>query len=135
MFFISRPLQISIVLTHWNYNSHSILHLLHSFKFTKLDRNDPSRPFTFMLSTDENDQYMLSKVNPSISQTKTDAILDELNKDGTNGLNKFAIGMSEYHIECRPVANIILSMCLFIIFMTDRLILVIISFSLLIHRH
>ncbi|KAL3768040.1 hypothetical protein ACHAWU_005498 [Discostella pseudostelligera] len=70
-----------------------------SFKFTKLDRNDPSRPFTFMLSTDENDQYMLSKVNPSISQTKTDAILDELNKDGTNGLNKFAIGMRKLFKE------------------------------------
>ena len=49
-----------------------------------------------MLSTDENDQYQLSKVNPPLNQTTTDALLEELNKDGTNGLNKFAIGMSKY---------------------------------------
>ncbi len=101
-FSLSRPLPPPILSCH-NFadricTCNSISLSKHSFKFTKLDRNNPSRPFTFLLSTDENDQYLLSKVNPHINQTRTDAILEELNNDGTNGLNKFAIGMSEYQV-------------------------------------
>ena len=66
-----------------------------SFKFTKLDKDDPSRPFIFTLSTGDNEEYKLSGVNPSLDEDKTNAVLDVLNKDGKSGFNSFALGMSK----------------------------------------
>lgn len=71
-------------------------HYIRSFKFTKLDREDESRPFTFTLSMDEDNDYQLSGVNPSLDRNKTDALLNNLNADGKNGFNSFAVGMSKY---------------------------------------
>jgi len=69
---------------------------INSFKFTKLDKDDPSRPFTFTLSMNEDsEEYILSGVNPSLDVNKTNPILDELNKDGKSGFNSFAVGMSK----------------------------------------
>ena len=49
-----------------------------------------------MLGADENGQFTLSNVNPTLNQKKTDPLLDELNDDGNEGLNKFVKGMSKY---------------------------------------
>jgi len=70
-----------------------------SFKFTKLDREDQSRPFTFTLSMDKNNDYELSDVNPSLDQIRTDPILNGLNSDGKNGFNSFVVGMRKLFKE------------------------------------
>ena len=44
---------------------------------------------------EDNQEYILSGVNPSLAVNKTDPILDELNKDGKSGFNSFAVGMSK----------------------------------------
>ena len=66
-----------------------------SFKFTRLDKDDPKSPFTFILSVDENKDYILSNVNPPLDKSKTDPVLETLNADGKNGFNLFAVGMSK----------------------------------------
>ena len=66
-----------------------------SFKFTKLDKEDPKRPFTFTLGVDENNDYNLLSVNPPLDKKKTDRVLDTLNADGKNGFNSLAVGMSK----------------------------------------
>lgn len=74
---------------------YSLFAFFHSFKFTKLDKADPSRPFIFTLSTGDNEEYKLSGVNPSLDEDKTNAVLGVLNKDGKSGFNSFAVGMSK----------------------------------------
>jgi len=69
------------------------------FKFTKIDREDPSRPFAFTLSMDENSNYELSDVSPRLDQYKTDPVLDGLNKDRQNGFNYFVVGMRKLFKE------------------------------------
>ncbi len=66
-----------------------------SFKFTRLDKDDPKRPFTFILSVDENNDYNLSNVSPPLDKSKTDPLLETLNADEKNGFNLFAVGMSK----------------------------------------
>lgn len=44
---------------------------------------------------EDNEEYILSGVNPSLDVAKTNPILDELNKDGKSGFNSFAVGMSK----------------------------------------
>ena len=44
---------------------------------------------------EDNQEYILSSVNPSLDVAKTNPILDELNKDGKSGFNSFAVGMSK----------------------------------------
>ncbi|KAL7532487.1 hypothetical protein ACHAWF_004157 [Thalassiosira exigua] len=64
-----------------------------NFKFIKLDPEDHERTFTFTLSMDENNDYMLTNVNPPLDQNETDPILGGLNSDGKNGFNSFVVGM------------------------------------------
>ena len=87
-------LSVNVSFIHSHYID--IHNQINSFKFTKLDKDDPSRPFTCTLSMNEdNQEYILSSVNPSLDVNKTNPILDELNKDGKSGFNSFAVGMSK----------------------------------------
>ena len=45
---------------------------------------------------EDNEEYILSGVNPSLDVAKTNPILNELNKDGKSGFNSFAVGTSKY---------------------------------------
>mmetsp|Transcript_31585 Transcript_31585/g.66880 ORF Transcript_31585/g.66880 Transcript_31585/m.66880 type:complete len:97 (-) Transcript_31585:210-500(-) len=78
---------------------HSSHNVIYSFKFTKLDPEDQSRPFTFTLSMDENNNYEISDVHPHIDKNKTDPILCVLNADGKNGFNSFVVGMRKLFKE------------------------------------
>lgn len=70
-----------------------------SFKFTKLDHNDPDKPFTFALSLDpDTDIYELTECNPRLNQKKIDEVMDVLNSD-KNGLNGFVVRMRKLFKE------------------------------------
>ena len=68
---------------------------LNSFNFTKLDKEEPSKPFKFTLCLDTNQNYQLSNVTPPLDEVKTKVVVDNLNKDGKSGFNSFAVGMSK----------------------------------------
>eukprot|EP00578_Thalassiosira_sp_NH16_P008205 CAMPEP_0181111216 /NCGR_PEP_ID=MMETSP1071-20121207/19153_1 /TAXON_ID=35127 /ORGANISM="Thalassiosira sp., Strain NH16" /LENGTH=241 /DNA_ID=CAMNT_0023195087 /DNA_START=19 /DNA_END=744 /DNA_ORIENTATION=+ len=63
------------------------------FKFTKLDPEDHSRKFTYTLSMDDNNEYQLSDVNPTLDEKQTNSLLDDLNADHKNGFNTFVVGI------------------------------------------
>jgi hypothetical protein len=72
---------------------------LYSFKFTKLDHNDPDKPFTFALCLDpDTDKYKLTECNPRLNQKQIDDVIDVLNAD-KNGLNGFVVRMRKLFKE------------------------------------
>ena len=66
----------------------------YSFKFTKLDHNNPDKPFTFALLLDpDTDLYELTDCNPSLDQKDIDDVINVMNADKSNGFNGLVVSM------------------------------------------
>jgi Chromosome segregation protein Spc25 len=57
-----------------------IVYVCHSFCYTKLDPNDPSREFSFLLIVDEDDKFDIVECQPAMEATELVDILTELNR-------------------------------------------------------
>ena len=73
--------------------------IMYSFKFTRLDHNQPDRPFTFTLALNEDtDLFEITDCNPRLDQNK----LDEINKVANaneNGLHNCVVRMRKLFKE------------------------------------
>jgi len=66
---------------------------MRSIKFTKIDRKEPDKPFSFALILDrDTDLYELSECNPPLNQKQIDDVVSKLNAD-KDGLNGFVVSM------------------------------------------
>lgn len=66
----------------------------YSFKFTKIDPQNPEKPYTFALILDpENDKYEILDCNPSLHSKDIDTVVSVLNDDKDNGLNGCVVSM------------------------------------------
>lgn len=71
----------------------------HSFKFTKLDYNQPDKPFTFALVLDpDTDLYEIKDCNPRLNQKDIDEVVNVLNAD-KNGFNGLVVRMRKLFKE------------------------------------
>ena len=68
------------------------------FAFTKLDEDDPSREFSFLLIVDEDDKYDIMDCDPDIPAAKLEGVLDELNQ--TEDMSALARSMSKSIDSC-----------------------------------
>ena len=72
----------------------------HSFKFTKLDHNQPDKPFTFALVLDpDTDLYELKDCNPSLDPNDIDEVVNVMNADKDNGFNALVVRMRKLFKE------------------------------------
>lgn len=77
----------------------SLTHLnLHRFKFTKLSPTEPNRAFSFILSLQLDNMYVMSKCEPELDTKRTDELVQILNSDSDDGMNYFVVGMSEFSV-------------------------------------
>ena len=66
---------------------------IYSFKFTKIDPQNPDKPYTFALILDpENDKYEILDCNPSLHLKDIDTVVSVLNNED-NGLNGCVVSM------------------------------------------
>jgi hypothetical protein len=66
-----------------------------SFSFTKLDPNNPSRVFSFLLIVDEEDKFDVVDCQPTIDASELVGILDDLNL--TEDMSALARRMREFN--------------------------------------
>ena len=73
---------------------HHHLQFIYSFKFTKIDPQNPDKPYTFALILDrETDRYEILDCNPTLHSKDIDTVVSVLNDDKDNGLNGCVVSM------------------------------------------
>ena len=71
------------------------LQLLCRFKFTKLSQTEPNRAYSFVLTFQPDNNFVMSKCVPELDAKKTDELVRVLNSDSDDGWMYFVVGMSE----------------------------------------
>lgn len=61
------------------------------FVFTQIDRQDPSRPFSFLMFVDQQDLYHFVETSPALDDSKCTMLLERLNT--SNDIGCFVVSM------------------------------------------